>query len=164
MTLETFSRDQILNKFRIFQGGTGGLDSWLGVETPRIVFEGLANLEKAPLTRARLNQLLTLSHEAPVSQALFRYYWLTAPTSHPYKVSKLPCFDEQFTRRQNIESIDQLYWGLYRFYVDALLFFGNIRTAYQWLRQYTIDGLTDYPVKYADLFSRLCFVAKAKFQ
>ncbi len=130
----TVKKEQILEQFQLFQGGTGGLDSWLRPETPDEVFNALADLETHPLSRARLNQLLTLAHEAPVSQPLFTYYWLSAP-EHPYDVCRVPCFDERWPGSKNIQSIDQLYWGLYRFYVDALLYFGSIRTAYQRLRQ-----------------------------
>lgn len=130
----TVRKEQILEQFQLFQGGTGGLDSWLRPETPDEVFNVLADLEAHPLSRARLNQLLTLAHEAPVSQPLFTYYWLSTP-EHPYDVCRVPCFDERWPGSTNIQSIDQLYWGLYRFYVDALLYFGSIRTAYQRLRQ-----------------------------
>ena len=62
----TVNRADILDKFQLFRGGTGGLDSWLSDVTPDAVFETLADLENNPLTRSRLNQLLTLSHEAPI--------------------------------------------------------------------------------------------------
>ena len=134
------TKQQILDQFQLFQGGTGGLDSWLRPETPDEVFSALADLEARPLTRARFNQLLTLSHEAPVSQPLFTYYWLDAPT-HSYDVRKLPKYDARWPGSENIRAIEQLYWGLYRFYVDALLYFGSIRTAYQRLRQLSEDEL-----------------------
>ena len=128
------TKEHVLEQFQLLQGGTGGLDSWLQPETRDEVFDALADLETHPLSRARLNQLLTLANEAPVSQPLFTYYWLKAP-EHPYDVCRVPCFDERWPGSKNIQSIDQLYWGLYRFYVDALLYFGSIRTAYQRLRQ-----------------------------
>ena len=127
------SKQSVLDKFYLFQGGTGGLDSWLQPETPDEVFETLSDIETHPLTRARFNQLLTLAHEAPISQPLFSYYWLEAP-QHPYDVRHIPCYDDRWLSSDSIWSIDQLYWGLYRFYVDALLYFGSIRTAYQRLR------------------------------
>ena len=136
-------KHRILEKFQLFQGGTGGLDSWLRPETPDEVFHALANLETHPLSRARLNQLLTLAHEAPVSKPLFDYYWLSAP-KHPYDVCNVPCYDERWTTLSDIQSIDQLYWGLYRFYVDALLYFGSIRTAYQRLRQLSESDLQSF--------------------
>lgn len=126
------SKEDILAKFELFSGGTGGIDSWLTPAQPDEVFQALANIDALPLSRARLTQLLTLAHEAPVSQPFFHYYWLEAPR-HPYDVKKVPGYQPDWTRTTQIVSLDQLYWGLYRFYVDALLFFGDIRTAYQTL-------------------------------
>ena len=112
-------------------------------ETPDEVFDALVDLETHQLTRARFNQLLTLAHEAPISQPLFAYYWLKAP-EHTYDVCKVPSYDERWLGSENIQSIDQLYWGLYRFYVDALLYFGSIRTAYQRLRQLSESDLHSF--------------------
>ena len=143
MVSTSVSKKRVLERFQLFQGGTGGLDSWLRPETDDSVFDVLANLETHPLTRARFNQLLTLAHEAPISQPLFSYYWLEAP-KHPYDVRHVPSYDERWPGSQNIQSIDQLYWGLYRFYVDALLFFGSIRTSYQRLRQLSESDLHSF--------------------
>ncbi len=143
MVSTSATRQDILEQFQLFQGGTGGLDSWLRSETPSEVFDTLADLDTHPLSRARFNQLLTLAHEAPISQPLFEYYWLSAP-EHPYDVRRIPCYDERWPRLTNIGSIDQLYWGLYRFYVDALLYFGSIRTAYQRLRELSGSDLHSF--------------------
>ena len=43
-----------------------------------------------------------------------------------------------------ILSIDQLYWGLYRIYVDSLLFFGSIRDGYRALRARSYAELQTY--------------------
>ena len=137
------AKEDILKRFEIFQGGTGGLDNWLRPETPEEVFRALADIEVTPLTRARLNQLLTLANEAPVSQPLFEYYWLESP-EHPYDVRAIPGYDEEWIGSESIRSIDQLYWGLYRFYVDALLYFGSIRTAYQHLRQLSEEDIHSF--------------------
>ena len=144
MTIDVKTRNDILKRFEIFQGGTGGLDSWLGADTPEKVLEVLNNIENQPLSRALLNQLLTISSEAPVSDAFFRYYWLNAPDKHPYDVRKVAFFDERWIELDHIGYLDQLYWGLYRFYVDALLYFGNIRTAFQVLRNMSSESLTSY--------------------
>ena len=139
----TVNRTNILDKFQLFRGGTGGLDNWLSDTTPEVVFETLGEVGENPLTRSRLNQLLTRSHEAPMTDAFFRYYWLTVPKFHPYDVKKIPCFDPDFCdlNFESIVSLNQLYWGLYRFYVDALLFFGNVRTAFQRLRLWSNEQL-----------------------
>lgn len=138
------NRETILEKFSLFEGGTGGLDSWLTNDTSEIVFDTLGNLGESPLTHSRFNQLLTLSHEAPISAQLFDFYWTNVPEHHPYDVTKIPDYDGEFGEVDNIRSLDQLYWGLYRFYVDALLYFGNVRTAYQRLRQLTEDQLQSF--------------------
>src|SRR2546423_660103 len=64
---------------------TGGIDSWLGEDTPDLVFERLYNIDAEALTKAEFNQLLVLSSEAGVSEGFFRFYWLTAP-EHTYDV------------------------------------------------------------------------------
>jgi len=65
---------------------------------------------------------------------MFRYYWLSNPSEHPYQVTSLPGYNPEWLNQEYISSVDQLYWGMYRFYVDALLYFGSIRTAFQTLR------------------------------
>ena len=143
MVSERATKEEILDRFQLFQGGTGGLDGWLHPETPNEVFDALGNLKTHPLTRARLNQLLTLAHEAPVSQPMFAYYWLKVP-KHTYDVKQIPGYDERWSNSRNIHSVKQLHWGLYRFYVDALLYFGSIRTAYQQLRQLSCSDLSSF--------------------
>ena len=86
-----------------------------------------------PLTHAQLNQLLTLAHAAPVSAPFFSYYWLSQPP-HPYDLTSIPGYHNEWADSLAIFDIEQLHWGLYRFYVDSLLFFGNVRSAYQCLR------------------------------
>ena len=120
------------------------MDNWLDEDSPRQIFDSLSKIESEPLSRARFSQLLTLAHEAPLSEALFRYYWLTVPEMHPYPVRNIPDFDPTWEGKEQIDSLDHLYWGLYRFYVDALLFFGNIRTAFQRLRTLSKRELTDF--------------------
>lgn len=140
---ESDGRQQLVEEFKLFEGGTGGIDSWLRPDAPDMIFDTLQDIEDNPLSQARLNQLLTLSGEAPMSQALFRHYWVMAP-EHPYDVRQLPGFDENWLGAESIGSIKQLYWGLYRFYVDALLFFGSIRTAYQQLCKLSADELCSF--------------------
>ena len=143
MIVTRSSHDTIRRKFELFEGGTGGLDNWLGPNSSHEIFDVLAEIETNPLSRAQLNQLLTLAHEAPVSDGFFTYYWLSVPSEHPYPVRNIPCFDKRWAELDHINSLDQLYWGLYRFYVDALLYFGNIRTAFQRLRSFSKRELVD---------------------
>jgi len=86
-----------------------------------------------PISRSQFNQLLALSHRADVSEGFFRFYWLSEPR-YPYDVTRVPRHHPTYKAVDRILSIDQLYWGLYRIYVDCLLFFGSIRDGYRALR------------------------------
>jgi len=136
-------RSDLLERFEPLFAGTGGIDSWLTDDTQEFVFERLSRLDREPLTRSQFNQLLILSHEAGVSQGFYRYYWLSSPP-HTWDTTAIRGFDAQFSSASSIVSIEHLYWGLYRFYVDALLYFGNIRSAYRELRDLTYEGLDDF--------------------
>lgn len=137
------AKEAILKQFELFSGGTGGIDSWLTSTTEDTVFDRLSKIDKEPLSRVQLNQLLILSHEADVSDGFFQYYWLGKP-EHPYDPSKLPDYQATWNGATNILSLEHLRWGLYRFYVDALLFFGNIRRAYRVLRGRSHQDLLNF--------------------
>ena len=70
------TKTDILNDLALFSLGTGGIGSWLTGDSRQDIFERLAVIEDQPLSAVQLNQLLVLGHEAPVSDACFRYYWL----------------------------------------------------------------------------------------
>lgn len=103
----------------------------------------LLKLEEDPIDVTHFNQLLHLVHEAGCTRGFFRYYFLTVPDSHSYPVRKvtehLPALDDR-----GISSLEQLEWGLRRFYTDALLYFGNIRSAYRDFRKMTFEELQDH--------------------
>ena len=137
------TKKQILEKFQIFAFGEGeGIGNWISKNTSPEIFRRLAEIQKKPILKAQLNQLLLLAHEGEVSDGFFNYYWNSNP-EHPYGLETLPNFDPKwFTNSRNsapaIKSLDHLYWGLYRLYVDGLLYFGNVQAAYRKLRQ--MDG------------------------
>lgn len=132
--------DGIRQHFEPLFAGTGGIDSWLGSSTPPQVFDRLNNIDQSPLSRSQLAQLMILSHEAGPSEGFFNYYWLRVP-QHTYDVTRHGLgeegFDSTWVENVVIVSLAHLRWGLYRFYVDALLYFGNIRSAYRSLRDKT---------------------------
>ena len=140
-------KQQILEEVKLFSMQSGGIGGWLTESTDDEVFVRLAKLEEAPLARVQLNQLLAFGHEAPVSDDFFRYYWLTAPTNHPYDVKAVPSFQEGWQGALAITSLAHLKWGLYRIYTDGLLWFGNVRTAYRKLRSMTDEELTAFFTK-----------------
>ncbi len=128
------SKDAILDQFKVFSLGTGGIGSWLTNETDGEVFTRLARIDSDPVRKVQLNQLLVLGGEAPVSDDFFRYYWLAVPDKHPYPVDGLPGFEKAWSESSAIRSLNHLHWGLYRIYTDALLYFGNVRTGFRTLR------------------------------
>jgi hypothetical protein len=136
-------RKALLAKFQPLFAGSGGIDSWLGHGTPQTVIDRLGALGTQPLSREQFNQLLVLSSEAGLSAGFFEYYWLTAPR-HTYDVRAIHFFEPEFERAQAIGSLSHLRWGLNRFYVDALLYFGNVRSAYRRLREMTRDEIAGF--------------------
>jgi hypothetical protein len=133
---EERDRLALLAEFKPLFAGTGGIDSWLHDDTPQTVVDRLRRVSQEPLTREQLNQLLVLSHEAGLSPGFFEFYWLSIPT-HSYDITNIADFDVDYGERRAITSLEQLRWGLRRFYVDALLYFGNVRSAYRRLRDMT---------------------------
>jgi hypothetical protein len=118
-----------------------GFDHWLVTKSPNEVTERLSRIDTSPLGLAQLNQLLHLCHEPGVSEGFFRYYWLRCPLDHAYDLSRIQGFDNRWLHGDLIESLGQLKWGLYRLYVDALLFFGDVRIAFKKLRTYSESDL-----------------------
>jgi hypothetical protein len=125
-------------------GGNEGSGGWLTEHTNDEVFHRLDRIHDDPLRKVQLNQLLVFGHEAPVSDDFFRYYWLENPVEHPYAVSKLPDFQEEWVGSQAITSLPHLRWGLHRLYTDGLLYFGNVRTVYRKLRALTRNELVRF--------------------
>ncbi len=120
-----------------------GFDDWLEKKDSTDLFSSLTDLASRPLGRAQANQLLHLCHEPGVSVGFFRYYWLCIPENHPYRPDKLPGFEQKFLQGDLVCSLEHLRWGLYRFYVDALLFFGDGRMAFNALRTLSFEELTE---------------------
>lgn len=138
------SKDTILKHFRLFSLGTEGIGGWLTEKTDKRVFQRLDQIEQQPLTKVQLNQLLAFGHEAPVSDDVFSYYWLEQPPEHPYEVSSLPDFSSAWADQSAIISLAHLRCGLYRLFIDALLYFGNVRTGYRMLRSLNVEELRGF--------------------
>ena len=123
---------------------------FLKSEDGRRIVERLRKQETDPINLTHFNQLLHLNHEAGVTEGFFRYYFLTQPLQHPYPVDKLsdpvekkpslmPGLDERA-----IWSLDQLKWGLTRLFVDGLLYWGDVRSAFRELRTMSHEELIRY--------------------
>lgn len=128
------------DRLALFTGGTGGIDNWLTGDYAGTVLDRLDLLPTEPISCSQLNQLLALSHQPDVSEGFFRYYWLSEP-QHPYDVTRIPEHHPTYKSVDQILSLDQLYWGLYRIYVDCLLFYGSIRDGYRTLRTLTFQEI-----------------------
>jgi hypothetical protein len=138
------SKERILEEFKPFILGTDGIGGWLGPDTDQRVFDRLDRIDGDPLAKVQLNQLLAFGHEAPVSDDFFRFYWLSAPNLHPYDVTLVNGFDKRWLSSNAIVSLQHLRWGLYRLFIDGLLYFGNVRTAYRKLRTFTLVELAAF--------------------
>lgn len=136
-------KERILDEFKLYSFSGGGIGSWLTEATESVVFDRLTEIEKHPLSKAQLDQLLLLSLEGGVSSGFFEYYWRESPELHPFDVRSVPGFEERWlvSSLPYIVSREHLKWGLHRLYTDALLYFGDVRNAYRTLRTKSKDDL-----------------------
>lgn len=137
------NRDYIIEQFKDLSSETKGFEGWLSKSAPDIVFERLSRLNREPLTKVQLNQLLLLSLEAGISDSFFKYYWLECP-KHSYAIEKLEDFDEAYKSSTAINSIEHLRWGIRRIYIDCLLYFGNISYGFRELKNKSYNELLTF--------------------
>jgi hypothetical protein len=138
------TQDELVTALRpYFPGSFSGTSDFLQSSHGSALVERLMHMPRSPLTRTHLNQFLHLSHEAGVTDGFFAYYFLTQPTQHPYAIDRVlptvPGLNEQ-----GVSSVEQMRWGLHRFFIDALLYFGDLRTAFRELRKKSYVGLQDF--------------------
>jgi hypothetical protein len=139
------NKEALIDKFKLFTFGSApGLGNWLSKDIKPLMLERLQRLEKEPLTKVQFNQLLVASHEASVSDGFFKYYWSSIFQYHPFNIQSLDGWSQDWMEKggdKHIISIEQLYCGLYRIYVDGLLFFGNVNVAFNALRSMHYDEI-----------------------
>jgi len=123
-----------------------GLGSWLSTNAHPVVLQRLTALPEEPLTKVQLNQLFVVSQMPSISDGFFQYYWREVPLDHPYKISAIHGFQPQWLEGEQhvIRSIDHLYWGLYRLYIDGLLFYGNVKAGFISLRSLTHEQIAAF--------------------
>jgi hypothetical protein len=139
------SKKDLAREYARFRFGSSGLGNFVHEQIDDEVFRQLTLLDETPLTKVQLNQLLVLSNAGSMSDGFFKYYWLLKP-EHPYDVTRLPYYAASMTGSgdQNVQSHDHLRWGLYRLYVDGLLYFGNVAAAFRALRSKTLEELVAF--------------------
>lgn len=134
------TKDYIIEQFKELSYSTKGFEGWLSITAPDPVFDRLKRLDREPLTKVQLNQLLLLSLESGISDGFYQYYWLATP-AHSYAVDKLEDFEDGHLTSPAIGSIQQLRWGIRRIYTDCLLYFGNISYGFNELKNRSYDEL-----------------------
>lgn len=130
-------KSKLLDSFNLFRGNGGGIENWFSDQMPDTVVNALLACDRKPISCEEFNQLLILSHEAGVSRAFFKHYFCSNSYPHGtglYDPIDVPHFEERFLETDQIISLEQLKWGLYRLYIDCLLIFGSIRQGFRRLR------------------------------
>ncbi len=139
-------KNEIIDQLKIYFPRSFELGStYLTQGGGNYLVERLTRLDEEPLTLTHLNQCLHLTHQAGVSNGFFRYYFLTTPIEHPYPVERV--YSDKtlsYSGLSCVDSLEQLGWGFRRFYTDALLYFGNIRSAYRDLRTKSYDEISTF--------------------
>ena len=139
------TREELVNAYSLFQFGTTGIGSFVGPDMDQDVLDRLVRLETHPLSKVQMNQLLVLSKTGSMSDGFFNFYWRTVP-QHTYDVKKLPFYSPEYADQKDhvISSHDHLRWGLYRLFVDGLLYFGSVSAAFSGLRSKTFEELISF--------------------
>ena len=128
------NKEQIIEYFKLFSdSNSDGLEKLFSSSGKEEVFARLADIDKDPLSKVQLNQLLIISALPGMTYGFFKYYWLSDPVLHTYNVKLLDDFNEDFIGKEEIVSLEHLRWGLKRVYIDALLYFGNITNGFNHL-------------------------------
>ena len=121
------TREQLIKEFELFTTNNPGIESLVSDASDQVLLDRLCKLPDEPVSKVQFNQLLLLANEAGISDGFFQYYWLESPGRHPYRTESIPSFNKTFEKTTKIETLSQLKWGLYRVYVDGLLFRGGVR-------------------------------------
>ena len=140
------TKEAVMARYDLFRYSAAGIGGFAGPGMHDEVYQRLSQLDLEPLSKVQLNQLLVLSGAGSMSDGFFRYYWGDRP-DHPYDVTLVPYFSPTIFAGGTpgeVTSHDHLRWGLYRLYVDALLYFGNVSVAYDVLRSREYDDLVSF--------------------
>ncbi len=138
-------KERLLAEYELFRCGDSGVGALVCDSMPDDVVSVLGGLGGAPISKVQLNQLFVLSRAGSMSDGFFTYYWRFVP-EHPYDVVKLPYYHEAAIAddAQTVVSHDHLRWGLYRLFVDGLLYFGSVTAAYEFLRSKSLDTIKEF--------------------
>src|SRR3984957_15384978 len=141
------SRETLIHEFELFSTGNPGIESLVSQNSEPMIIDRLCSLSEQPISKVQFNQLMLLALESGLSDGFFQYYWLESPSQHPYSVQAVPGFDGSFLTTTKIETLSQLKWGLYRVYVDGLLFRGGVRRFFREFCNKTYEEIVSFFAK-----------------
>ena len=128
--------DNIIKKFSQIMCEDDGICGFVSKRSSDYLKSRLCNIESMPITKVQFDQLLSLQNIKCVSDGFFRFYWLTRP-DHFYKIEDI----ELDPNQASILSLDQLFWGFNRLFIDCLYVFGNIQKGFEELADKSYDDL-----------------------
>jgi len=137
------NKEELIQRFSLLSTGNPGIESFVCDSSKPLIVKRLLDIEKTPLSGVQLNQLLGLAEEIGVSDGFFRYYWMSEELAL-YDLGSLPGYSGEFKDTEEIESLDQLYWGLYRIFVDGLLHNGNVRNYFRKFASKSLDEISRF--------------------
>lgn len=123
-------KTELQETYAVFNASGDGIESLLWGNEHEFVCERVLNIPSDPLSKVQLNQLLGYKREMAVSDEFFKFYWCNGGRS-PYVVSNVPNYSESYAAHDDIRSVEQLFHGLYRIFMDGLLLCGNVRAYFR---------------------------------
>lgn len=136
------TKEEIMEEFSDIMCPVDGICGFVSPNSTDYLFHALENIEKKPITKVQLNQLLNMQHIRSISDGFVRYYWLDKQRQckkpihfyqYPQPMEKPSC--------QSIESLVDFKRGLQRIFTDCLLIYGNINTGFQELASKSYEQL-----------------------
>lgn len=136
------TRDELRAAYAVFDAKSGGIEQLLWGASGDFVCDHIVSIEKQPLSKVQLNQILGFKEERAVSDDFFKFYWFDDDFRLPYKLSSVPGYSTSYRHdaHQDIRSVEQFFFGLYRIFIDGLLYFGNVRKFY---REYCTKSISE---------------------
>jgi hypothetical protein len=142
------TKQEIIKEFELFSNSDPhchGVERFLSKNGSDFVFKRLETLsEKEPLNYTQLNQLFVISELNGISEGFYKYYWVSFPKTHPYRVDKVAGFKEDYAKSEEVSSVEHLRWGFYRIYIDTLFYFGNISLGFYHLSRLNETELKEF--------------------
>lgn len=123
-------KEDLQAAYSVFNVRGEGIESLLWGDENDFICERIIGIPDKPLSKVQLNQLFGYVREMAVSDEFFRFYWCNGGRS-PYLVSALPGYSNSYGEHQDIRSVEQLFHGFYRIFIDGLLLCGNVRAYFR---------------------------------